>query len=456
MKKMNPDRMRVRSRRFAGPVLVMASTVLFGACSLDEMLEVEDVDVTTPDALFDPANLASVRALGIGDFSVAFGGAGTNEGVVGFSGVMADEFQHIGSWQWIREADTRIVSEDNPGVTDVFRALHRARASTEIATEAYEAIEPDTPEHAEQVSLHGYTYVFFAENFCSGVPFSSSDAGRYTYGSPLPTDSVFNRAIASFDQALAVAQAAGSETQENLARVGKARVLMGLDRYDEAAALVADVPVGFLYESEHSENTGRQNNGVFAVTLNRREYGLSHIEGGNGASFRPTPTDPRLPFTVGERAFDTTLRAYEQGKYPSRASAIALASGIEAALIRAEAALGRGASEDYLSTLNELRAAVPGLEPLADPGSAAARVEQFFEERALWLFGTGNRMSDLRRLVRQYGLSESDVFPSGAYVRERMDGSLSPSGTYGSDVSWPVPFDERNNPNFDGCISRGA
>lgn len=449
------DGTRGRARAFGRSALVVASTVILGACSIDDMLEVEDVDVTTPDALLDPANLSSVRALGIGDFSVAFGGAGTAEGVVGFSGVMADEFQHIGSWQWIREADTRILAEDNSGVTDVFRALHRARSSTEIATQAYEALAPETPEHAEQVNLHGYTYVFFAENFCSGVPFSGADAGTYTYGVPLPTDSVYNRAIAAFDEALALAQAAGSEDQENLARVGKARVLMDLDRYAEAAALVDGVPTDWVYESEYSENTGRQNNGVFAVTLNRREYGLSHLEGGNGAPFRPATPDPRLPYNVGERAFDTTLRAYEQNKYPARSSAIVLASGTEAALIRAEEALDRGASDTYLPILNDLRAE-EGMDPLTDPGTAAARVDQFFDERALWLFGTGNRLSDLRRLVRQYGLTESEAFPSGAYVRERMDGTLSPSGTYGTDMNWPVPFDERNNPNFAGCLSRGA
>lgn len=39
----------------------------------------------------------------------------------------------------------------------------------------------------------------------------------------------------------------------------------------------------------------------------------------------------------------------------------------------------------------------------------------------------------MRRLVRQYGRSPDSVFPSG--------------GTYGSDESFPVPFDETANPN---------
>jgi len=455
MTKMNPHRTRGRGRAFGGSALLVASTVLLGACSVDDLLQVEDVDVTTPEALLDPVNISSVRALGIGDFAVAFGGAGTSEGVAGFSGVLADEFHHIGSWQWIREADTRIVSEDNSGVTTLFRALHRARTSTSKAIEAYETVAPGTAAHAEQVNLHAYTYVFFAENFCSGIPFSQSQAGVYTYGQPLPTDSVFNRAIATFDAALVVANAANSAPQRHLAQVGKARALMGLNRYAEAAALVADVPAGFVYNAEYSANTGRQNNGIFSVTRNRREYGMSHIEGANGVAFRQTPADPRLPWTRGERAFDTMLRAYEQGKYPDRGTSIVLASGREATLIRAEAALNRGASDAYLTHLNTLRAEV-GLPALTDPGTAAERVSQFFTERAMWLFGTGNRLSDLRRLVRQYGRSQANVFPNGIYTREQMDGALSPSGTYGSDVNFPVPFDERNNPNFNGCLNRGA
>jgi starch-binding outer membrane protein, SusD/RagB family len=455
MMRLNPPRMTGRGRALGGSALLVASTVLFGACSIDDMLTVDDIDVTTPDALLDPANIEAVRALGIGDFAVAFGGAGTSEGVAGFSGVTADEFHHIGSWQWIRESDTRIISEDNSGVTTVFRALHRARVSTGKAIEAYETIAPNTAAHAEQVNLHAYTYVFFAENFCSGIPFSQSQAGIYTYGQPLPTDSVYNRATATFDRALALANQANSAPQRYLAQVGKARALMGLNRYAEAAALVADVPSSFVYNSEHSENTGRQNNGIFAVTRNRREYGLSHREGGNGVAFRQEPADPRVPWTRGERAFDTMLRAFEQAKYPARGTSIVLASGIEATLIRAEAALNRGQSDAYLTHLNSLRAGI-NLPALSDPGAPAARVDQFFTERAMWLFGTGNRLSDLRRLVRQYGRSQETVFPTGTYTRELLDGSLSPSGTYGSDVNWPVPFDERNNPLFQGCLNRDA
>jgi len=456
MTRMNPHTKRGLGSGLRWSVAVVASTVLLGACSYDDLLEVEDIDVTRPGALLDPANLTAVRGLGVGDFSVAFGGAGTSEGVVGLSGVTADEFQQIGSWQWIREADTRIIAEDNPGVTTVFRGLHKARASTAFAIQAYEQNAPNTAAHAEQINLHAYTYVFFAENFCSGVPFSSANAGVYTFGVPLPTDSIFNRAITTFDRALTVATAANNFVQQSVARIGKARALVGLNRYGDAAALLINVPTNFVYNMEYSANTGRQNNGVFSVSGNRREYGLSNLEGGNGVAFRQSPADPRVPWILATTpAFDTMLRSYEQRKYPDRAAPIALASGVEARLIRAEAALDRGNSTAYLDHLNALRSTI-NLPDLSDPGTPAARVDQYFTERALWLFGTGNRMSDLRRLVRQYGRNQAAVFPTGAYTRDQLNGMPTPSGTYGTDVNWPVPFDERNNPNFNGCLNRSA
>jgi hypothetical protein len=87
------------------------------------------------------------------------------------------------------------------------------------------------------------------------------------------------------------------------------------------------------------------------------------------------------------------------------------------------------------------------MAPLADPGSFGLRVDLLFRERAFWLFLTGHRQSDLRRLVRQYSRSPSNVFPVGKY----KDGL-----PYGSDVTFPIGTDDGQNPNFRGCLDRGA
>jgi hypothetical protein len=47
--------------------------------------------------------------------------------------------------------------------------------------------------------------------------------------------------------------------------------------------------------------------------------------------------------------------------------------------------------------------------------------------------------------MRQYGRAEDAVFPTGLHFK---------GDNYGDDVNVPVPFNERNNPNFTGCFDR--
>jgi hypothetical protein len=59
-------------------------------------------------------------------------------------------------------------------------------------------------------------------------------------------------------------------------------------------------------------------------------------------------------------------------------------------------------------------------------------------------------VGDLRRLVRQYNRPANTVFPTGAWHK---------AGAYGTDVNYPVPLAESNNPNVSAsqtCIDRSA
>ena len=123
-----------------------------------------------------------------------------------------------------------------------------------------------------------------------------------------------------------------------------------------------------------------------------------------------------------------------------------LASGIEARLIEAEADLQAGGS-NWLSILNDLRAvaADPPMEPLMDPGTPDARVDLVFRERAFWLFATGHRMGDLRRLLRRYGRSQNDTHPVGHYKGPQ---------DYGTDVVFILTLSEQSNPEGFVCLDR--
>ena len=85
------------------------------------------------------------------------------------------------------------------------------------------------------------------------------------------------------------------------------------------------------------------------------------------------------------------------------------------------------------------------------PGTTAAQVDLLFKERAYSLWLTAHRLGDMRRLIRQYGRNSETVFPTGTFFH-----AGSASGNYGTDVNIILPNQEKNNPNFTGCIDRAA
>jgi hypothetical protein len=91
--------------------------------------------------------------------------------------------------------------------------------------------------------------------------------------------------------------------------------------------------------------------------------------------------------------------------------------------------------------------AIPPMPPLATPITVEAATTLLFREKAFWTFGRGQRLPDLRRLIRQYGRTQDTVFPVGLYFK---------GGSYGADVNFPVPSSEAVNPLFHGCLDRQA
>jgi hypothetical protein len=83
---------------------------------------------------------------------------------------------------------------------------------------------------------------------------------------------------------------------------------------------------------------------------------------------------------------------------------------------------------------------------MAALSGAGNPVDTLFAERARWLWLTAHRLSDLRRLIRQYARATESVFPTGTYFKQGL--------VYATDVNFPVPIDEQNNPNFQQCLDR--
>jgi len=408
------------------------------ACNLD----VVTPDVVPPDATAGEAALPTLLAGAVGDFAVAYAGVnnGNNgEGLVLNSGLFADEFVAADYFNTHIEIDSRDVHPPNGSNTSVTRRLFQSLTSANNASARYAASAPNDPGHARTLSLAGFVYTLIAEDYCSGVPFSSIGSdGSFVYGSPLTTAQMLTAAVAKFDSAITVATAAGDDRELNLARIGKGRALLDAGQYAQAAAAVANVPTDYNFSTEHSVVDPRTENGVYSLTHVNTRYTTLNREGANGLAY-VTANDPRVTFDdLGTSQFDLTTHLNAPAKYSSYTSPVALATGTEARLIEAEAALKAGNYTTALGILNALRAS-SGLAPLA-PVTGTAQVDQLFRERAFWLFATGHRMGDLRRLVSQYNRPQTTVYPSGIYFK----------GTdYGDQVAFPVPQTEENNPNFD-------
>ena len=293
---------------------------------------------------------------------------------------------------------------------------------------------------AQMHALRGYNVLMLAEHFCPGLPLNEVKDQRVVYSPPLSTDELFERARADFDSAIVY----GADTTQVLhfAQVANARALLGLGRFTEAAAAAGPVPSSFTALDEHSAAKAVANKLSLAQPSSIQQS-VADREGGNGLDF-VAANDPRLPLTAKGMAADGVTPLYGPTKYRTGKEPVVLASGVEARLIEAEAALRAGG--DWLGILNTLRATQvsPAMAALTDPGTEAARVDLLFRERAFWLFATGHRLGDLRRLIRHYGRAPESVFPTGPY---RV------GGAYESLTSLPFPRQSEaiGNPAVTGC-----
>jgi hypothetical protein len=428
---------------------LLAATLSVAGCGL---LDTNQPNIVDPGTLDSPEGAQTRRIGAITDFAFAQDGDGTlfEDGHILLSGLMSDEFVLSTTPPTEQEIDQRRVFSNNGTLADLWLNLHRARVAAEGAADALEEFSLDPaaePGIAEMHSLAGFTYLFFGESFCSGVPYSRLDGDTVAFGQPTTTAETFDLARARFELALAhpgLAEDDGSVT--NLAAIGLGRALLDQGDFAGAAAAVGGVPTDFQYVTEHAESPLRLQNAIWSYSEGWL-WSVSDEEGGVGVPYR-TAEDPRVPFRDEESAgLDGTTDQFTLTKYSDASASVVVADGIEARLIEAEALLQTGDFGGMTDLLNDLRD-LQGLDALDEPGNGDEAVDLLFSERAFWLFATGHRLGDMRRLIRQYGRTADEVFPTGEYIK---------GGDYGPDVNLPIPEEEViNNPNVAGCIDREA
>jgi len=443
----------------AATALGLASLV---ACSgiTDTLLEATDPDIINPG---DIASQEGARALANGTIRRLGDITAGAESTWLFGGLLADEWATSSTFVQNDETDQRAIQENNGTVTTELYRLFRVRTSANQAIRGLNQYLPDETELiAEMYFARSFAELQLASDFCNGIPLSDGSGDELVYGTPLPVAEVFTAAIAGFDSALALTGGTGSNAVllNRAARVGKGRALLGLNQVDAAAAVIAGIPTDFRYQTTFSLTT--QTNTIWAQGLSAQRYTVGDSVQGNQRNILvqnaipfASADDPRLPVTKRTTAgqdgqtFMNTTPVFGQLTY------VDVVNGLDARLIEAEKALRDGDATTWLAIHNALRASppeihsvdIPPMPALTDPGTQEARISLHFREKAFWTFSRGQRLGDMRRLIRQYQRSADQVFPVGPHYK---------GGNFGTDVSLPVVTDEKNNPNFTGCIDRNA
>ena len=339
------------------------------------------------------------------------GGTVNTENLWMMSDLFTDVWKSGDTFLERNETDQRAVQSSNGVWSQVYIMSHRARGYTRDAAAALAAAIPNQPgEQGEMWFIMGFAEKEISQDFCNGTPLNVTQGGVATYSPGITNAAGFQLALTHLDSALALSGGTDSVAPrvKQAALVAKAQTLVDLGRFADAAAL------------------------PFASAKDLRVP----ISGGSTSNAASTAIDKATPW-VG--AFWT-----------ARTQPIIVVSGLDARLIEAEAKVNTDDYAGMMTILNALRAAPPNLGPITPAAMAALptpatkedAINVFFREKAFWQFGRGQRLGDLRRLVRQYGRSADQVFPTGVFHK---------GGNYSSDVNIPIPDSEKSNPLFTGA-----
>jgi hypothetical protein len=467
--------------RIAVGVSTVALIPVLGACNAkDTLLEATDPDIISPGNANSAEGALALYNGGLSRLKT-IGPSTAGEGSTWlFGGLLADEWSTSSTFVQNDETDQRSIQINNGTVNTMYRQLARARTSANEAMRGMRQWRPtETTRIAEMYFVRAYAEQQLANDFCNGIPLSGIDStGTIVYDVPRPNAYVFQAAIASADSGLALVPSTVTAAGDLLVRrallVTKARALLGLGQQAQAAALVSttDVPNSFSYDITFATSSG--DNTLWAQPASSRRYTVGDSLEGRGRNLLVknaipffSAQDARVPvrYTIATNGKDTTIS--QDGLIPSRTTTLwqrstttPIYNGLDARLIEAEAKLKAADIPGMMAILNALRASPPKLgeiQPtaaqlpaLATPATQDAAINLFFREKAFWEFGRGFRLGDMRRLIRQYGRTQDQVFPVGQHYR---------GGNYGTDVNLPVTQAEENNPALEGksaCIDRNA
>lgn len=431
--------------------IYLGTLMFLSACSLDGVVNVEDAEGKSK--LERGAIVSRWGAIGMYYSALEHLQKAVSANSLDV-GLMTDEltsisFSAFGTGHLI---DARVASADHFGQMalnfNAYSNLHAARVGALHARMVLNKLQDSSVTHliAGTYSIEGYAVTLLAENGCSGIPLSTFPfEGEVTYSSGYSTSEAFVIAVQLFDSALAVVHDSARFT--TLARIGKGRAYLGLGRLDSARAAVNGVAPEDAFTLTYTDNprpgtTQRRDAFWTSSVVTPRSYvELSNHEGGNGLVWYSSSGDPRVPTRV--ETVNGITGVVVQRKFIGGGITFQLARWVEAKMIEAEYYLSIN-DPAWLTSLNEARRSV-SLSDTTDPGTVEERIDLLFRERAYWFFLEGVRLSDYRRLVRQYQRSPYLIYPTGAYTKRSGEISL-----YGN--AFVFSGSENNlNHEYQGC-----
>ncbi len=462
--------------------VIAVGSLSISACGIkDELLSPQQPGTITAGAIAS-AGAPAAEALRVGAlgqlkvWTVGGGGSNANNPMM-MADLLTDVWKSSDTFQQHNETDQRTISLNNAVLAGAYTAAQNSRGRFYDAINALTKSSPDKKsEIAEMYWGVGLVEMSLSEVFCNGIPFGSVVAGSPVYTQPLTNQQGFALAVAHFDSALALVQGATDSYSIGINQatlVAKARTLVDMGQFAAAAALVpkSAVPTNYQYLITYSQPT--QDNQIWIYNGQGQSVGRLTVGDSvdllngqkniiNNAIPFASAHDPRVPVKGSSTnpsvtGIDRTTPFIQQQIWLNRSDPIVLVSGLDARLIEAEAALQAGNISGMMAILNALRTTpetlgafnVPVMAALPTPSTTDAATSLFFREKAFWQFARGTRLGDLRRLIRQYGRTQDQVFPTGLFDKNG-------GPPYGTDVNLPVTDNEKTNPNFKGCTDRNA
>lgn len=295
---------------------------------------------------------------------------------------------------------------DDSDLDQHWSEAQRARWVAEEAIRRLEAAGPpeagslQTPAAYYNTLQLAYVYAGFAnrllgENMCDGVIDGSEK---------LPNAIYLTRAESLFTKAIAMTggTTATMTTQATAAYAGRAQVRVYLNKWTDATADAAQVPIAFVFNmSYYNIGDDAQRNRI-AWAIGNSPY-RAHTEWDTWYyDYNQATHDPRVPITVtalqGDAAIDCCGKVpfYPEAKHTTSASPIRLASGREMRLIEAEAKLRGSDVDGAITSMNLVRTnANAGSSVSATTLDEAWRLLK--RERGIELWLEARRLGDMRR-----------------------------------------------------------